>query len=107
MGMGCKEGDAVSQPVDFYRLDSELSEEERMLRDTVRNFVDREYLPDISGHFEAGTFPREIVPQLGALGLLGLKYQGFGCTGGAHVDYGLACQELERGDSGLRSFVSV
>jgi len=97
----------VPGPTDFYRLDLELSEAERLLRDTVRNFVAREFLPSVNEHFERGTFPREIVPRLGSLGLLGMKYPGYGCAGASHVDYGLACQELERGDSGLRSFVSV
>jgi glutaryl-CoA dehydrogenase len=97
----------MAKGVDFYRLDLELSEEERLLRDTVREFVAREYLPIVVTHYEAGTFPREIVPQLAELGLLGMKYEGYGCPGASNVQYGLACQELEYGDSGLRSFVSV
>jgi len=97
----------MGKRTDFYKLDQEFTEEERRLRDTVRSFVEKEYLPDIAGHFEAGTFPLAIVPQLGKLGLLGLKYEGYGCAGGSNVDYGLVCQELEWGDSGLRSFMSV
>ncbi len=97
----------MGKRTDFYKLDQEFTEEERRLRDTVRSFVEKEYLPDLPGHFEAGTFPLAIVPQLGMLGLLGLKYEGYGCSGGSNVDYGLVCQELEWGDSGLRSFVSV
>jgi glutaryl-CoA dehydrogenase len=97
----------MGKRVDFFKLDQEFTEEERRLRDTVRSFVEKEILPGIAGHFEAGTFPREIIPQLGELGLLGLKYEGYGCAGGSNVDYGLVCQELEWGDSGLRSFVSV
>jgi glutaryl-CoA dehydrogenase len=97
----------MGKRTDFYKLDQEFTEEERRLRDTVRSFVEKEFLPGIAGHFEAGTFPVEIVPQLGELGLLGLKYEGYGCAGGSNVDYGLVCQELEWGDSGLRSFVSV
>ena len=94
-------------PSDFYQLDLELSEEERLLRDTVRRFVEREALPSVPEHFERGTFPRDLVPALGRLGLLGMKYPGYGCAGASNVAYGLACRELERGDSGLRSFVSV
>ncbi|MFH1143749.1 MAG: acyl-CoA dehydrogenase family protein [Candidatus Eisenbacteria bacterium] len=97
----------MGRQTDFYKLDLELSAGERLLRDTVRRFAEREYLPIVGEHFERGTFPRHIVPQLGRLGLLGMKYQGYGCAGASHVDYGLACQELERADSGLRSFVSV
>ena len=97
----------MAKGVDYYRIDLELSEEERLLRDTVRDFVAREYLPIVPRHYEAGTFPREIVPQLADLGLLGMKYEGYGCPGASNVQYGLACQELERGDSGLRSFASV
>jgi glutaryl-CoA dehydrogenase len=97
----------MGKGVDFYRCDLELTEAERLLRDTVRAFVAREYLPLVAAHYEAGTFPREIVPRLAELGLLGMKYEGYGCGGASNVDYGLACQELEYGDSGLRSFVSV
>ncbi len=93
--------------VDFYRLDSELTPDERLLRDTVHAFAAEQYLPLVAEHFERGTFPIEIVSQLGALGLLGMKYPGYGCAGASAVDYGLACQELEWADSGLRSFVSV
>ena len=97
----------MSDPSDFFRIDLELTEEERLLQATVRDFVRRECLPDIARHFEEATFPTEIVPKLGALGLLGMKYAGYGCAGASNVDYGLACQELEAGDSGMRSFVSV
>ncbi len=97
----------MGKRTDFYKLDREFTAEERLLRDTVRSFVEKECLPGIADHFEAGTFPREVIPQLGELGLLGLKYEGYGCAGGSNVDYGLVCQELEWGDSGLRSFVSV
>jgi glutaryl-CoA dehydrogenase len=97
----------MAKGVDFYRIDLELSEDERRLRDALRSFVAREFLPTVAAHYEQGTFPREIVPALAELGLLGMKYSGYGCPGASHVDYGLACQELEYGDSGLRSFVSV
>ncbi len=92
---------------DLYNIDHLLSEEERMVRDTVRQFVRERVLPVIGEHFEAGTFPRELVPELANLGLLGMHLDGYGCAGLSAVCYGLACQELEAGDSGLRSFVSV
>jgi len=92
---------------DLYNIDSLLSEEERMVRETVRKFVDERVLPIIGEHFEAGTFPRELVPEIADLGLLGMHLEGYSCAGLSAVCYGLACQELEAGDSGLRSFVSV
>ena len=92
---------------DLYNIDHLLSEEERMVRDTVRKFVQDRVLPIIGGHFEAGTFPRELIPAIAELGLLGMHIEGYGCAGLSAVCYGLACQELEAGDSGLRSFVSV
>ena len=92
---------------DLYNIDHLLSEEERMVRDTVRKFVNERVQPIIGEHFEAGTFPRELIPEVAELGLLGMHLQGYGCAGLSAVSYGLACQELEAGDSGLRSFVSV
>src|ERR671925_1883359 len=92
---------------DLYNIDSLLSEEERMVRDTVRKFVNERVLPIIGEHFEAGTFPHELIPEIAELGLLGMHLEGYGCAGLSAVCYGLACQELEAGDSGLRSFVSV
>src|SRR5690242_7709220 len=92
---------------DLYNIDSLLSEEERMVRDTVRKFVNERVLPIIGEHFEAGTFPRELIPEVAEMGLLGMHLEGYGCAGLSAVSYGLACQELEAGDSGLRSFVSV
>jgi glutaryl-CoA dehydrogenase len=92
---------------DLYNVDHLLSEEERMVRDTVRKFVSERVLPIIGEHFEAGTFPRNLVPEIAGLGLLGMHLEGYGCAGLSAVCYGLACQELEAGDSGLRSFVSV
>ncbi len=92
---------------DLYNIDHLLSEEERMVRDTVRQFVRERVLPIIGEHFEAGTFPRTLIPEVAELGLLGMHLQGYGCAGLSAVCYGLACQELEAGDSGLRSFVSV
>jgi glutaryl-CoA dehydrogenase len=94
--------------VDFLRLDELLSDEERMARDTVREFVSREFLPVIQEHIRKdGSFPMELVPRMGELGLFGTNLQGYGCPGMNNVAYGLVMQELERGDSGLRSFASV
>ncbi|MGZ6391254.1 MAG: acyl-CoA dehydrogenase family protein [Ktedonobacterales bacterium] len=98
---------ALPPATDLYHIDSLLTEEERMVRDTVRDFVREQVLPTIGEHFEAGTFPREIIPVVAELGLLGMHLEGYGCAGLNAVSYGLACQELEFGDSGLRSFVSV
>nr|MEE4269196.1 acyl-CoA dehydrogenase family protein [Candidatus Krumholzibacteria bacterium] len=93
--------------VDFYRFDRNLSDEERSVRDTVRRFVDQEFLPVVREHFRHDTFPMDLVPRLGALGLLGPSVKGPGCVGLSSTMYGLICEELERGDSGLRSFASV
>ncbi|MEE9219513.1 MAG: acyl-CoA dehydrogenase family protein [Acidobacteriota bacterium] len=95
------------EAIDFYRLDELLSEDERQVRDTVRAFVTDRVLPIIERHNRAGTFPMELVPGMAELGLLGANIEGFGCAGLGAVAYGLIMQELERGDSGLRSFVSV
>ena len=94
-------------PLDLYDIRAELSDEERMVQDTVARFVDEAVLPIIRSHFEDHTFPHELVGELAALGLLGSSLEGYGCAGMNAVSYGLICQELERGDSGLRSFVSV
>src|ERR687893_315127 len=93
---------------DFLRLDALLSDEERMIRDTVRAYVREQLLPNVAEWFEAGALPsRELALGLGQLGLLGMHLEGYGCAGSSAVAYGLACQELEAGDSGLRSLVSV
>ena len=94
-------------PHDFLQVDLLLSDEERLLRDTVRRFVSDRVLPDIAEWFEAGTFPKELVKEMAAMGLLGMHLDGYGCAGTSAVAYGLACLELEAGDSGVRSFVSV
>jgi glutaryl-CoA dehydrogenase len=94
-------------PYDFLDVDALLSDEERDVRDTVRRFVGDRVLPGIAGWFEEGTFPSELAPELGRLGLLGMHLEGYGCAGASAVQYGLACMELEAGDSGFRSFVSV
>jgi glutaryl-CoA dehydrogenase len=94
--------------VDFLRLDELLSDEERMARDTVREFVDKDFLPLLREHVRRdGSFPMALVPRLAELGLFGANLQGYGCAGMNNVAYGLVLQELERGDSGLRSFASV
>jgi glutaryl-CoA dehydrogenase len=95
------------QGVDFYRIEELLSPEEILVRNTVDSFVREEFLPLIEDSFEEATFPLEIVPRLGELGLFGIKMQGYGGAGMNNVCYGLACMELERGDTGLRSFISV
>jgi len=94
-------------PLDLYDIRASLSAEERMVQDSVARFVDDAVLPIIRPHFENHTFPKELVGELAALGLLGSSLEGYGCSGLNAVSYGLICQELERGDSGLRSFVSV
>ncbi|MFB4308424.1 acyl-CoA dehydrogenase family protein [Actinomadura sp. GTD37] len=94
--------------MDVLRVDDRLTDEERMVRDTVRAFAAEKIVPHLAGWFEDGTFPaRELAPELGALGLLGMHLQGYGCAGTSAVAYGVACRELEAADSGLRSFVSV
>jgi glutaryl-CoA dehydrogenase len=92
---------------DLYLLDELLSPEERAIRDSVARLVDREVLPRAGHHFRQGTFPRELIPRLAELGVLGGTLTGYGCPGLSNVGYGLALHELERGDSGLRSFASV
>jgi glutaryl-CoA dehydrogenase len=95
------------QALDLLECDSLLQEDERLIRDTVRAFVSERVLPVIEGHFRAGTFPVDLIPGMAELGVLGANLQGYGCAGLGAVAYGLIMQELERGDSGLRSFVSV
>lgn len=95
------------QGVDFYQVEELLSEEERQIRNTVREFVEEKIMPDIAMHFRNATFPTHLIPEMGALGLLGANLKGYGCAGVNNVAYGLIMQELERADSGIRSFVSV
>jgi glutaryl-CoA dehydrogenase len=94
-------------PTDLLRIDDELTDEERLVRDTVRKFAADRILPDIADWFEAGTLPKELFPEIGKLGLLGMHLQGYGCAGMGAIAYGVACRELEAADSGLRSLVSV
>ncbi len=98
---------ALPPATDLYAVDDLLGDDERLVRDTVRSFVREQALPVIGEHFEAGTFPRELIPAVAGLGLLGMHLDGYGCAGASAVAYGIACEELEAGDSGLRSFVSV
>ncbi|MEX0947042.1 MAG: acyl-CoA dehydrogenase family protein [Acidimicrobiia bacterium] len=97
----------MPDPRDFLDLTSLLSDEERLLRDTVRRFVEDRILPEVGGWWEEGIFPVELAKEMGAMGLLGMHLEGYGCAGTSATAYGLACLELEAGDSGTRSFVSV
>jgi glutaryl-CoA dehydrogenase len=92
---------------DFLALDQMLDDEELLLRDTVRRFVAERVEPEIADWYETGTIPRELAREMGALGLLGMHLEGYGCADASAVAYGLACMELEAGDSGVRSMVSV
>lgn len=98
---------SVPDPLDFLTLETLLDDEHRLIRDSVRRFVDHEVLPGIGACFAAHRFPVELVPSLAGLGLLGMTLEGYGCAGLGKRAYGLVCRELERGDSSLRSFVSV
>ena len=93
--------------VDYYGIDALLSEDERMVRDAIRDWVEAEYLPIVTEHHRQGTFPVTLLPKLGELGVFGATLKGYGCAGLNNVAYGLIMQELERGDSGLRSAASV
>ena len=95
------------QGVDFLELDSLLSEDEKIVRASVRKWVEENIKPIIEKHAQAGTFPTELIPGIGRLGYLGANLTGYGCAELSNVEYGLIMQELERGDSGLRSFASV
>jgi glutaryl-CoA dehydrogenase len=97
----------VPDPVDFIDVAGLFSDEERLVRDTVRAYVRDRVLPNVAQWFEEGTLPRELGLELGRLGLLGMHLEGYGCAGASAVAYGIACLELEAGDSGVRSFASV
>ncbi|WP_043724748.1 acyl-CoA dehydrogenase family protein [Kutzneria sp. 744] len=94
-------------PLDLLGVADGFSDEEKLIRDTVRQFVDAKVRPNVGRWFADGTFPRELAPELGELGLFGMHLQGYGCAGASATAYGIACMELEAVDSGLRSFVSV
>jgi glutaryl-CoA dehydrogenase len=98
---------AAVDPLDLLGIGHLLTDEERLIRDTVRTWVRDRVLPGIDGWFEHGEFPVEVAKELGAMGLLGMHLSGYGCAGANAVSYGLACLELEAGDSGFRSFISV
>ncbi len=106
--MNAKPQLATINPYDLYDVRSALSDEERMVQDTVARFTDERVLPIIGECFDKGEFPRHLIPEIAAMGLLGSSLPTeYGCAGMNAVSYGLICQELERGDSGIRSFVSV
>jgi glutaryl-CoA dehydrogenase len=93
--------------VDYLLIDSQFSEQELLVRQTARQFVDERVLPVIRDCFRDARFPKELIPEIGRLGFLGANIEGYGCAGMSNVEYGLVMQEIERGDSGLRSFISV
>ena len=93
--------------VDYYGIEALLTEEQRMVRDAVRDWVEKEFVPVVADHHHAGTFPLDVAKPLGEMGVFGATLKGYGCAGLDNVAYGLIMQELERGDSGLRSFASV
>src|ERR1700722_10512997 len=92
---------------DFFDLARHFTPEERAIQTSVRTFVEARVLPGIADHWEKGTFPAELIPEMASMGLLGCNLHGYGCAGLSEIGYGLAMQELERGDSGVRSFASV
>jgi glutaryl-CoA dehydrogenase len=94
-------------PHDFLEIDSLLSDEERLIQETVRKYVREKYLPGVARHYDEGTFDRSVPEALGGLNVLGMHLDGYGCAGSSAVAYGIACMELEAGDSALRSFCSV
>jgi glutaryl-CoA dehydrogenase len=93
--------------VDYFQMEALLKDEERFFRDRIRKFVDEECMPLIATHFDSGTFPMELIPRMGEMGLFGLRVSGYGCTQASHTIYGLICRELGRCDSGLRAMFSV
>jgi glutaryl-CoA dehydrogenase len=105
--MAVTEKPTALDPLDFLAIDSLLDDEERAIRDTVRSFVRERVLPDVGDWFEQGILPRELIGELGKLGLFGMHLDGYGLPGASAVAYGLTCLELEAGDSGVRSAVSV
>ena len=97
----------VFRGVDYLEIDSLLNDDEKLVRQMVREFVEKEIVPHIEGWNREGKFPLHLVPLMAELGFYGANLEGYGCAGMSNVQYGLIMQELERGDSGLRSFVSV
>jgi len=98
---------ATFRGVDFLQIDSLLNEEEKLVRASARQFVDERVLPLIKDCYNQGRFPSELIPEMAEMGFYGANLEGYGCAGMSNVEYGLLMQEIERGDSGLRSFVSV
>lgn len=98
---------ASLEHVDLMDLNSLLTEEERMVRDSVRKFVQTRFLPHVEEYYREGTFPQELIPEMGRLGYFGVNQEGYGCAGMSQLAYGLVSEELEAGDAGLRSVVSV
>src|ERR671913_226766 len=105
--MAVREKQTALEPLDFLAIDALLDDEERAIRDTVRAFVRQQVLPEVGDWFEQGILPRELIAELGKLGLFGMHLDGYGLPGASAVAYGLTCLELEAGDSGVRSAVSV
>src|ERR671913_473476 len=105
--MAVREKQTALEPLDFLAIDALLDEEEKAIRDTVRAFVREKVLPDVGDWFEQGILPRELIAELGKLGLFGMHLDGYGLPGASSVAYGLTCMELEAGDAGVRSAVSV
>jgi len=97
----------MSTETDLLRIDDQLADEDRLIRDTVRAFVTDQVIPDVGDWFEAGVLPRSVLTELGKLGLFGMHLTGYGCAGTGPIAYGVACRELEAADSGLRSVASV
>ncbi len=93
--------------VDYLHIDSQFTEQELLVRQTARQFVEDRVIPVVRDAYRDGVFPKHLIPELGSLGFLGANLEGYGCAGMNNVEYGLVMQELERGDSGLRSFASV
>src|SRR6202162_1743105 len=93
--------------VDYLQIDSQFSEQELLVRQTARQFVDERVMPLIRDCFRDARFPTELIPEMGKLGFFGANLEGYGCAGMSNVEYGLIMQELERADSGIRSFASV
>ncbi|RJQ71727.1 MAG: acyl-CoA dehydrogenase [Desulfobacteraceae bacterium] len=98
---------ATNHPVDYYRVASLLNEEEKQFQHAVGRFVDQECMPVIAEHYDKGTFPMALIPRMAEMGLFGVHVEGYGCRKSSHLAYGLACQELGRGDSGIRAMFSV
>ncbi len=100
-------GSERREATDLLGLDNLFSDEELAVREEIRSFVQEKIKPNLREWWEGAIFPRELVPEMAARGLLGMHLEGYGCAGKSAVEYGLACMELEAGDSGLRTFVSV